>query len=80
MDWQTMESAPKDGRKIDLLFPYPRGRQIDCQWSEMLGWHWRERTWGEGDNCGLLPEAQWKVGCYPNLAPTYWMPTPEMPQ
>jgi hypothetical protein len=81
-EWQPIETAPKDGTKIDLLFPYPRGRTINCYWgtiglsgSEGL-WVWRQPTWGNGE---LLPEDQWQMSCYPNLEPTHWMPVPELP-
>lgn len=78
MEWQPIETAPKDGTKIDLLFPYPRGRTVDCFWDSVLDtWCWKEPAWEYGV---LLPEAEWSVGSYPNLAPTHWMEPPEPPQ
>jgi len=31
--WSTdLDAAPGDGTKVDLLYPYPRGRTTDCYW------------------------------------------------
>lgn len=82
-DWQPIETAPKDGTKIDLLFPEPRGRTINCLWLQDRwtgpngGWFWRSATW---DDFGeLLPEHEWNVNHYPHMQPTHWMPLPEPP-
>lgn len=76
--WQPIETAPKDGTKVDLLYPYPRGRAINCFWEERhLAWVWRKATWKEGD---LLPEDQWDWGYYANMEPTHWMPRPAPPK
>jgi hypothetical protein len=80
--WLPIATAPKDGTKIDLLFPYPRGRTIDCYWgaSDLYGgdtWIWRTPTWGQGE---LLPEGQWYIHCYPNMEPTHWMLPPDPPE
>jgi hypothetical protein len=80
--WQPIETAPRDGSKIDLLFVKPRGRTIDCFWFEGSihpdgGWFWRTPTWGEkGD---LLPENEWHLHCYPNNMPTHWRFPPAPP-
>jgi hypothetical protein len=78
--WYDITTAPKDGTKIDLLFPYPRGRTVDCFWGEIgiaLGkvWVWRTPIWKDGV---LLPEDQWDVNCY-GSEPTHWMPAPASP-
>jgi hypothetical protein len=77
--WRPIESAPKDGTKIDLLYPYPRGRAINCQWTGALGmgWHWKEPTWKHGE---LLPETEWDWHSYPAMEPTHWRPLPEPPK
>lgn len=75
--WQPMETAPKDGTLIDLLFPYPRGRQNDCFWKDTQGWAWREPRWGKGE---LLPEKDWAWGCYPNSQPLCWRQPPQYPK
>jgi len=76
--WQPIETAPKDGTKIDLFYPYPRGRTINCYWmgEHAAGWVWRRPTWGAG---ALLPESEWDIGSYPNLEPTHWMRLPPPP-
>ena len=80
--WQGIETAPRDGTKVDLLYPYPRGRQKDCQWREGDvygdgGWFWSEPRWDEKMN--LLPESKWNTGCYLNMQPTHWMLPPLPP-
>jgi len=80
-EWLPIASAPKDGTKIDLLYPYPRGRTINCYWGETdlhCGplWVKRNPTWGAS---GLLPEREWNTSCFPNMEPTHWMPAPALP-
>ncbi len=80
--WQAMETAPKNGALIDLLYPYPRGRTINCYWRQddftgpEGGWFWKQPQW-DGEN--LLPEEQWSISYYPNMEPLLWMPTPLLP-
>lgn len=75
--WQSMETAPKDGRPIDLVYPYPRGRVIDCFWDEQMGgWGWVTPIW---ENGALLPKTEWPYNCYPNMEPLGWMPAPKLP-
>jgi len=85
--WQPIETAPRD-RKIDLLLPHPRGRQIDCFWHEPLkAWaKWDWPRWG-GPNpekpdegpWDLLPEARCPLITWA-AAPTHWMPPPVPPE
>lgn len=86
--WQQIETAPKDGTKVDLLYAYPRGRQNDCQWRQgdvygEGGWYWSIPQWGSQPGLGidwhLLPEDEWETGCYPNMEPTHWMLPPALP-
>lgn len=86
--WQPIETAPKDGSKVDLLFPYPRGRTIDCMWRQggVDGdgrWVWLKPIWssqpGLGIDWHLAPESEWEVCSYPNMEPTHWMLPPELP-
>ena len=78
--WLSMESAPKDGTLIDLLYPYPRGRTIDCYWDEefLTGWVWRTPTW-EAAQLDPKPWEQWSVNSYPNMEPMFWRPCPTLP-
>lgn len=81
-EWLPIETAPKDGTKVDLLYPYPRSRAIDCEfrsgdiYGPDGGWFWLEPRWKDGE---LLPESEWNTGCYPNMQPTHWMPVPAAP-
>lgn len=76
-----MALAPRDGTKVDLFFPAPRGRQINCFYDTSRifgpGWFWREPTW---DRETLLPEDRWRRHCYPNMEPTHWRPLPPAPE
>lgn len=81
--WRPIETAPKDGTKIDLLFPGVRGRTINCFWHQGSihpegGWFWVTPTWG--DKGKLLPEDDWFWNCCPSMEPTHWMPQPAPPQ
>jgi hypothetical protein len=83
MSWYRMDDRdfppPMDGvTKVDLLYPYPRGRTIDCIWDRREGmWSWREPRWEKGK---LKPESEWHTGCYPNMQPTHWMLAPHLPE
>lgn len=87
--WHPIETAPKDGTKIDLLYPYPRGRTIDCFWRQDEvtgpdgGWFWLTPKWqsqpGLGIDWHLLPESEWTWNTYPNMQPTHWMPAVTLP-
>lgn len=80
--WQPIDSAPKDGTKVDLLFAYPRGRTNDCEWRQGDvygdgGWYWSRPTWKDFE---LLPESEWDTNRYPNMEPTHWMLPPRPPE
>ena len=71
--WQPMETAPKDGRKVDLWYPVAGlSRIVDCWWS------------GDDDpqmpNVWLNMTEEGENGTYPNATPTHWMPRPLAPQ
>ena len=75
-----MSLAPKDGTKVDLVFPPPRGRTIDCFWDESpifgAGWFWRNPRWVSG---ALLSESEWQRNYYPNIQPIAWRLAPALP-
>lgn len=69
-----MEKAPRGGTKVDLMFPAPRGRQVNCvyedsAWTGGPIWLWRTPKWKGGE---LLPESEWDTNCYPNMQPYAW--------
>lgn len=87
--WYRMDDPahppPMDGSKVDLLYPHPRGRTINCFWEGSV-WGWREPTWyTAGDPefidgvTRLKPESEWDFGNYPNLKPSHWIRPPGMP-
>ena len=52
-DWKPIETAPKDGTKVDLWVEWPgrspaAGRDPDAEWTDRYGWSYRSLT-GEGD-------------------------------
>ena len=64
MEWQPIETAPKDGTKIlgyDPSIIYPEERMAVMDFS-IIGW---AACVGEGD--------------YERYSPTHWMPIPEAP-
>lgn len=81
--WRSMDGAPKDGTKIDLLFAEPRGRTINCFWLQNEftgpdgGWFWRTPAFAETGE--VLPEEDWFLSCYPNMTPTHWRLPPAPP-
>jgi hypothetical protein len=76
--WQLIETAPKDGSKVDLCYPPPLGRVINCFWNVRYGgWNWRAPILAHDG--APLPEAKWALSSYDHLEPTHWMPTPAMP-
>lgn len=79
--WQPMSTAPKDGRKVDLMFWQPLGRKINYAWDEkMKAWGERIPTYDVAHNeHALLPEDQWRWRCYPNAEPYAWMEPPPHP-
>lgn len=77
-EWKSIRSAPKDGTEIDLLFPHPRGRTINCFWDKTFkNWTWRTPRW---DKLKLLPKSKWDWHTYPNMKPTHWMTPPKLPK
>lgn len=67
MEWQPIETAPRDGTFIDV---WSRNhRTCDVFWSDI------ENTW-----CieGYHPEEPTPLARYP--APSHWMPIPEAPK
>ena len=76
--WRPIATAPRDGTKVDLLYPHPRGRTINCFWHPRTRtWMWRTPQW-EGDT--LLPEHQWDLHHAPDAQPTHWRLAPVPPQ
>jgi hypothetical protein len=70
MIWQTIETAPKDGTKIDLYVPR-LGRIQDCFW-------WKY-TYGEG---WYYPSMVYRHPRYAKLHedPTFWIILPPVPK
>ncbi len=74
MEWKPIETAPKDGTKIDLWYPHGIGRVIDSYWHSIQAWGRDEQIPAdEGDPTEI---AFVTLGC----EPTHWMPLPEPPQ
>ncbi len=79
--WRGMESAPKDGTKIDLWIKpdgqsttgeqWPEYRVADAYWqgTEKRGWWWTQNRDYDG-NDGVMGRDE---------IPTHWRPLPEAP-
>jgi hypothetical protein len=70
MDWQPIETAPKDGTVIDLWDRY--------------GFRWTNRHWGHHSFLHGKPtdEPSWGAPTTdgPGPDPSHWMPLPEPPE
>lgn len=85
MEWQPIDTAPKDGTTIDLWIMTQWGsfRLPDCKWG-VSDWH---RAGEEGwiferrDDSEPHRDA-WNDVCYVygEENPTHWMPLPEPPK
>ena len=72
MEWQPIETAPKDGGCVLLWLPEP--------WAEVekAGWCGPWETWVRGGPPGD-PDGEMPYGIG-SLIPTHWMPLPEPPK
>lgn len=72
MDWQPIETAPKDGTKI---LGYSHGGKFNFQGCvETVGRHWGVLSYNPNVN-------EWDLNNYGSKhLPTYWQPLPEPPQ
>lgn len=72
MEWQPIETAPRNGTKIDLwginhLHHDKMGHRItDVAWGTVCDWLGRERD-------------DWQHGRGEDFEPTHWMPLPKPP-
>jgi hypothetical protein len=77
IDWQTIESAPKDGTIIEIGWKFPENERMQ---------EWFTMQWGTIKKNGLFPGV---VGMWvspdgsftwndqdPDGAPTHWRPSP----
>ena len=79
--WQPIETAPKDGTLVDLVYPYPRGRVANMYWANdpFNTWVARKPAYHHERFGELLPEKDWSFVAFPNATPTHWMPAPKLP-
>jgi hypothetical protein len=70
MEWQPIETAPKDGTRILAYWPdiYANSSAVQC-----------ETWWGPWGNSKSTWQTVWEWADGPNC-PTHWMPLPEPPQ
>lgn len=67
MEWQPIESAPKDGTEFVMLDANVRVATVG---------HWRE-----AEASARAPgSAVWRPFWFPLATPTHWMPLPELPK
>lgn len=82
MDWQPIETAPKDGSRVTLLIPYDRDLFTEAECTDEG--YWEPLPPGTGASIGMgIPE--WGVadgGCWRfdgddgsfDIQPTHWKP------
>ena len=69
MNWQPIETAPKDGTEVLVFWPYWSRKPFIAFYSgDVGGW--------DGERC-LSPT---HCEAYAERAPTHWMPLPEPPE
>ena len=68
MNWQPIETAPKDGTLVDLFTT--RGRVPDCKWDK------GGKCWVEW-SLGIFDRMEW---CEVGSMATHWMPPPPPPE
>lgn len=62
-EWEPIETVPKDGRDVDLLY---ESRIYRCRWvDEIFGWP---------HQAGFVFEPPDGIGIVCNVAPTHWRP------
>jgi len=80
MDWQPIETAPKDDSLIDIWVSGPGSRRVpNCRWGKPS-----KANWGDRYGCDQVLPYQWITvdGCAldrRNGKATHWMPLPEPP-
>jgi hypothetical protein len=76
MEWQPIETAPKDGTEIIGFWPsYRKGRQVQVTY--YVDTETREYGKIERVSQYWMSPSPWTVG--ERTAPTHWMPIPEAP-
>lgn len=68
MEWQPIDTAPKDGTRILVYDAFYAGRIAVCQFDSYFEWvergaDYATEVWGLGE-----------------MSPTHWMPLPEPPK
>ena len=72
MEWQPIETAPRDGTKVDiwginhLHYATPGQRIVNVAWEPVSDWMGNERE-------------DWQTGRGDYFEPTHWMPLPDPP-
>lgn len=73
-EWQTIESAPKDGKRIDLHGKH-KGSMLGCDYRVV------NCTWGYvPTKSGLMVEKDWIDINARVVSATHWMPLPQPPK
>lgn len=74
MEWQPMETAPKDGRIIDVWLGDAEASDVDFYCTpgtrRAAGWKWAGGKWRPATGLHLMPVF---------VQPTMWMPLPSPP-
>lgn len=72
MEWQPIETAPRDGTEILIYLGSPWAAVEKAQWYEpWRNWQKENIDWSEN------PKEQFGIG---SAIPTHWMPLPAPPE
>lgn len=83
MEWQSIETAPKDGTEIILAIPTGAKQFNQQRYWVHLGWYAPDESrfkWQFYDGVDDELDDRAMINGIQEDAPTHWMPLPEPPQ
>lgn len=80
-EWQSIETAPKDGTLIDVWFEsHGLSSRDSDETVPCVGFRAEEAMWFSGEWCDMDGNRHPSLDGYTNVIATHWMPLPEPPK